>query len=160
MSVEFLFHHEMLVVGIMGVVILRIERSTVSSFSVVIMWSVRGASLFLDGLGNSTGIGVLVILLMTWWSSRHVGGIGSSGQEWSGHEGVSTWREWWGRSSGMVVWGGYPLSWVMICLEAARIAGLGVAIVLLIFVFVSAVSIGVVLLLLVGTKGLYRFCNH
>ena len=60
----------------------------------------------------------------------------------------------------MVVWIGYPLSWVMVCLEATRIAGLGVAIVLLIFVFVSAVSIGVVLLLLVGTKGIYRFCNH
>ena len=47
-----------------------------------------------------------------------------------------------GGSSGMVVWIGYPLSWVMICLEATRIAGLGVAIVFLIFVFVSAVSIG------------------
>ena len=60
----------------------------------------------------------------------------------------------------MIVWVGYPLSWVMICLEATRIAGLGVAIVFLIFVFVSAVSIGVVLLLLVGTKGLYGFCYH
>ena len=160
MSVEFLFHHEMLVVGVIVVVMLRIERSTVGSFSVVILWSVRGASLFLDGLRNSTRIGVLVILLMTWWSSRHVGGVGSSGQEWSGHEGRSTWREWWGGSSGMVVWIGWPLSWVMICLEATRIAGLGVAIVVVIFVFVSAVSIGVVLLLLVVAKGLYRFCNH
>ena len=160
MSVEFLFHHEMLVVGVIVVVILRIKRSTVSSFSVVILWGVRGATLFLDGLGNSTGMGVLVILWMTWWSSRHVGGIGSAGQEWSGHKGRSTWREWWGGSSGMVVWIGWPLSWVMMCLEATRIAGLGVTIVFLIFVFVSAVSIWVVLLLFVGAKGLYRFCNH
>ena len=54
-SVVFLLHDKLLIVGVIGVVFLRVKRRSVGSLSVVVLWSVGGVTFALDGGGELHG---------------------------------------------------------------------------------------------------------